>query len=387
MTPVNQSNPSHADPMDDPRRFPDPSAAPPALARLYDLAARSLGAATAQDADACDRQVAQALDAMLGAQAPSGSPPASLSALFDAAPSSAVYRYLWRIASRRERAGAFGASRVVRVFALPVVVVTGVERPDAAGTVLPCVVPDAAALAAILREGGALAGNENVALSDTLVGAGALAFDRLGALLALEPAQSLPPAPIVVTAPSEGVHLRFVVGTVLAAAGADIFRERGAGAWAMPLAKALSGALAAPRVSVLALPRPPLPLVEAAWQGRLAQREIGAQLFASNALRKMRAATGEPTAVLSVHASDIDPRSAEVRLSLSSPFDPAQAEGLRCEVAPLESVDDVASMLEALLSDCRVSDVRRMPGVHADRDPATGRPLLFKGDAAPAALH
>jgi len=43
-------------------------------------------------------------------------------------------------------------------------------------------------------------------------------------------------------------------------------------------------------------------------------------------------------------------------------------------------------MLETLLADCRVTDVRRMPGVHADRDPATGQPLLFKADA-PGAIH
>jgi len=36
------------------------------------------------------------------------------------------------------------------------------------------------------------------------------------------------------------------------------------------------------------------------------------------------------------------------------------------------------AMFADLLRDCRVTDVRLILGVHADRDPATGLPLLFK---------
>ena len=137
---------------------------------------------------------------------------------------------------------------------------------------------------------------------------------------------------------------------------------------------------------MLALPRGPLPLVEALWQGRLAQREVGAQVFASNAIRALRAATGEPSAVISVHRSDAPDYEAEVRLSLSSPFDPRSAEGFRCALWPLDRVEDVVSMLATLLADCRVRDVRRKPGVHADRDAATGLPLLFKAADTPEAI-
>jgi hypothetical protein len=38
-------------------------------------------------------------------------------------------------------------------------------------------------------------------------------------------------------------------------------------------------------------------------------------------------------------------------------------------------------MLCDLMRDCRVTDVQVLPGVHADRDPATGLTLLFKADA------
>ena len=39
-------------------------------------------------------------------------------------------------------------------------------------------------------------------------------------------------------------------------------------------------------------------------------------------------------------------------------------------------------MLVDLLRDCRVGDVQVLPGVHPDRDAATGVTLLFKGEAA-----
>lgn len=180
------------------------------------------------------------------------------------------------------------------------------------------------------------------------------------------------------------MHLRFLVGTALAGPDADLFRDDTVGRWGMPLAQALSRALAAPGVSVLALPRPAQSLVTAPWQGRIAQREVGAQLFASNAIRKLRASVGEPRAVISVHRVD---GGGEVRLSLSSPFDPRQAEGFRAPLLPLDRVEDVVQMLRALLADCRVADVRREPGVHPDRDAATGMTLLFKADDAPPATH
>jgi hypothetical protein len=157
------------------------------------------------------------------------------------------------------------------------------------------------------------------------------------------------------------------------------------GKWGIPFAQALSRALAAPGVSILALPRPPLPLIEAAWIGRVAQREVGAQIFASNALRGLRARTGEPSAVISVHRIDGDDASAEVRLSLSSPFEPSVAEELRCPLFPLDRVDDG----RAALLGTPLNDVRRKPGVHPDRDPDTGLPLLFKAEGEPpdTALH
>src|SRR5207248_11043616 len=64
------------------------------------------------------------------------------------------------------------------------------------------------------------------------------------------------------------------------------------------------------------------------------------------------------------------PAGGELRLSLSSLFDSSEAERFRCPLHRADQPDDVVDMLIALLHDCRVSDVRMLPGVHPDRDPA-----------------
>ena len=359
--------------MEDPRTFATQADADPRAVALYRLAARSLAAATAQEADACDREIAAALSAML---APDAGP--ELAALFDGVTSSDVYRKLWRSLAGAARARASLRHPIAR----PVIVVAAAERSESASTTLSGVVDDVDALVSLMRDGRALAGNASFALANTLVAKDALSYRNLGGMLAWgdggDRVEALPPVPILVAGTIESVHLRFLVGTAVAAPGADLFRERDPGAWGMPVAKALSRMLGAPGVSVLALPRAPMPLVEAAWHGVVAQREVGAQVFASNAIRAIRARVGEPSAVISVHRSDAGPRAGEVRLSLSSPLDPRSAEGFRCALAPLDRVEDVVGMLESLLADCRVGDIRRMPGVHPDRDPMTGQPLLFR---------
>ena len=79
----------------DPRRYAHPGAAMPEAAALHDLAARSLGVATAQESDVLDAAIASALDAMLVR-----GDGAALAAVLDSAPTLAFYRYLWRSLSR-----------------------------------------------------------------------------------------------------------------------------------------------------------------------------------------------------------------------------------------------------------------------------------------------
>jgi len=371
--------------IDDPRIFPDPSAAPVDAARLHALATASQAAATTQESTALDTSIRQSLVALM---APGRG--AELAQVFVTAPSAAVYRHLWRLLELCELAPGRPGTLGVTVFALPVIVVAGIEGGLDAQVTLPCVLTDVHAMVAILCEHRALAGNQSFALANVLVASNAIDLVRLPDLLArraltevAEPAHVPEPAPIALRGGSETVHLRFLVGSALAAAGADLLSDDQVGKWGMPLAQALGRQLAIPGTSVLALPRAPQSLLHALRQGRVAQREVGVQVFAANAIRKLRAAVGEPTAVISAHRSPDADNGGEVRLSLSSPFDPREAEGFRCPLHPQENVMEVVAMLTGFLAECRVADVRIVPGVHADRDSGTGLTLLFKGDDLP----
>jgi hypothetical protein len=376
----------------DPRTFPDPAAAPVESARMHALAAASQAATTGRESSALDEEIRRALVPLL--EPGSGG---RLAAVFSTAPSVAIYRHLWRLLAHCERESRPPGTLNVTVFALPIVIVAGIEGDRGARATLPCVLDDAAALAAILREHGALAGNQSFALANALVAAGAIDLavlpDRLAwrALPeAVAPARALQPWPVELSGGAETVHLRFLVGSALAAPGADLLLHTDVGKWGIPLTQALGRQLAVPATSVLALPRAPQSLLHAVRQGRAAQREVGAHIFAANAIRKLRASVGEPTAVISAHRVPDAVDGGEVRLSLSSPFDPREAEGFRCPLYPLDQVADVIAMLTELLGECRVSDVRVIPGIHSDRDPVTGLPLLFKGDSVPAspiAMH
>ena len=373
----------------DPRVFPPVESTPPEARALYALAETSLAADSQQSADACDRELGSALAAALTRDG------AELAALCSHAPSVAVTRHLWRSLDAVWRnAPSPGRGLAVTVFALPVVIVAGVEG-GGRESALPGVVRDPQSLAALLQEHAALRGNGNFALADVLVAADAIDVARLPDIRAW---QSLPealapgarlrgvdlvPSPIDVPTGGETVHLRFVLGTAIAAPEVDLLTDPDVGRWGIPFAQALARDLATEGVSVLALPRAPQRVLPAVAAGRSAQREVSAQLFASNAIRRFRGTVGEPSAVISAHRAPEALGGGELRLSLSSPFDPRAAEGFRCPLYPLDRVDDVVAMLVALLRDCRVTDIRTLAGVYADRAPGCGSTLLFRPDTIP----
>lgn len=362
--------------IDDPRAVA--AMAPEAPTVLAD-AARALSAASESARESALRAIDAALDAALADV--DGD---TLARVFDAAPPGASYRLLWRrLGERMARPIAPSGDLGVVLFAVPVAIVAArdADAPPPAGWAT--TVDNAAAIVDLLREHGALGGHRELALGGALVPADAIdvaALPRLRAaagarLAASPPALDLAPRAIVAEA-HEGVHLRFLVGSALCAANAPPLPAGTTGAWATPLAKALSRSLAAPGMSVLALPRAPAPLPQALAAGRVAQRELAAQLFVSNALRSLRASVGEPVATISAHR--LAGGAGELRLSLASPFAPREAQGHRCPLFPFERVEAAATMLDDLLRDCRVGDVRVERGVHADRHDDTGLALLFK---------
>lgn len=377
----------------DPRIWPAARAASPAAAALHRIVSDAIDASTRRDAERLDAAARGIITQWL--EANSG----EFADAFETAPSVQVARHLHRLLADVE-AGDPQTARPLRatLCALPLVVVAALEA-RAGDVTLPAVLADAGAVEAALRDANAFAGARVFGFSPALAAASAIDVAALPGVLArgalgeahdrslLRPLD-VAPSPIRLTGTTEGVHLRFLVGAVLTARGSDPLAEPAPERWGTAVANALSRDLRAPGVTLLALPRPLARLVPALAQGRAAQREVVAQIFASNALRKFRASVGEPTAVISAHRADDAPGRGELRLSLSSPFAPRDAEGFRCQLYPYESVRDVATMLRDLLRDCRVQDVRVRPGVHPDVDPQTGVRLLFKDAAAvPQPLH
>jgi hypothetical protein len=371
----------------DPRTFPQGGAE--RFAPQIERAAASLGATSVAVAAEHDRVLSAEL-----ARALSTSEGEWLAELIAAAPSAAIARHLWRRLLIAWGEASAGASEGVglTLFALPVVTIVGKSSGES-GRTIDGLLRDSGRLASILREHGALAGNESFGLASALADADAIEVARLSALLAwttlkdagfAEALRAVRPATIAVGAGEQTAHLRFLLGAALAAPGAHLLAEQRVGAWGLPFAQELSRQLVVTGATVLALPRPPQAPPLALQDGRTAQREAGVQLFASNALRRLRASVGEPAAVISAHCCPAAPGGGELRLSLSSAFDSRQAEGFRCPLFAWERVGDVAAMLLALLQDCRVSDVHVLPAVYPDRDRSTGLTLLFKAESLPA---
>jgi hypothetical protein len=377
--------------LDDPRTWPTANAA---IAPYAD-ARQAIDATTRAEADALDARLRDWVTRALAAREGE-----LLARTVAQAPSPAIARHLRRVLTDVERAPLHASGELyTTLFAIPVIVVAGLDA-EAAPVTLGAVLPDVAALAAMLREARAFGGCETFALSPSLVAADRLDIAALPMLLARRAllaqavdfaggALDLPPAPIPVESGVERVHLRFIPGVVLTPPGTDPLAESTIGRWGMALAAAIAKGLAAPGVTRLALPRPAQRLVAAVQSGRAAQRDVSAQIFASNAIRRIRASHGEPTAIVSAHRATGAPGGGELRLSLSSPFAAKAAEGFRCPLYPYETVQEVAAMLVALLRDCRVSAPRFMRGVHGDVDPVTGGPLFFKdhGASPQAPLH
>jgi hypothetical protein len=368
--------------IDDPRLFA--AHAESSQMPLFEMAEASLAASSIARADEIDRALVTTLARRL--LAGEGS---FVAALLAAAPSAAVMRHLWRClidAWREASRSGEEDSLTATLFAIPLVLVAAGKDGDGE---IAGVLGDARRIAAVLREHRALGGSEAFALAPPLVTSEAFDPARLPQLIAWQRQAAdggidhldLHPAPIATKAGQEGVHLRFLAGVALAASRADLLRETDSAAGAMALTQELGRQLAGPGYSVLALPRAAQSPLAALQQGRTAQRDIGAQLFASNAIRRLRASVGEPSAVISAHRCVGAPGGGELRLSLSSPFDPRRAEGFRCPLFASDRAVDVARMLADLMRDCRVTDVQALSGVHADRDPATGLTLLFKADA------
>jgi len=275
-----------------------------------------------------------------------------------AMPAAASYRLFHEATARCIDTPAVAASGVVaRSFALPIVIVAAGTRPARIGGEL----ADIGALQALFERSNALGPTRNFGMSNALCTLEDL--ERLSPLAlyrsvrnvaAGEIGESLPPTGIDVAMGQEQTHLRFLVGAGVTPVAAPGFAETAAniGTWGRDCAKLLADQLTAPGVQVLALPRPPRDLLTAPHVGRCAQLETALNLFASNAVRKLRRAVGDPVVIVSAHEN------AEIRVTLSSPFAQDLVEGFPWPLHPLDDLAVIERTVSELFSDMRVNDVR-----------------------------
>ncbi len=282
---------------------------------------------------------------------------ADIARALDAAPTQAAYSKLWHamcdVANQRGVMPTPDAV-VARLFALPLIIITGSRQPAS----LPGVVPDIAAITDLFEKHGALGAARNFGLGNALCSLETIESVKPGEIYAWTRdigavRRELAPSAITIPQSGEHVHLRFIVGAAIAPAAEPSFIETASniGAWGMPLTRALATQLAQPNVEVLPLARPPLDVLNAAHTGRYAQLEAAFNLFASNAVRRMRGATGDPDAVIGAHDDG------DLRISLSSPFEDTLNEGFRWPLHPLDDLAAVSGAIGDMLADCRISNV------------------------------
>lgn len=289
------------------------------------------------------------------------------------APSCAVYRNLWEMVCAASDAALCGDERIIaRLFAIPLVLVAGAKRR----VVVPGVVPDIDAVSALLQKHGAFGAMRNLGLGNALCPSAALERVTPGRLFRWSTDFAAPAVPrelearaMEVSPGREQVHLRFLVGAGIAQLAAVPFLEAAAdiGVWGMPLTRLLAQQLAQPGLELLPVPRPPAAILKAAQLGRDAELGLSFNLFVSNGVRQFRATVGDPVVILSAHQAATG--GAEIRVSLSSPFDDTLLEGFRWPLHPADDFEHALAGIGGLLQECHISDIRIIETVMADSLP------------------
>ena len=271
--------------------------------------------------------------------------------------SHAVFRMLSGALDTALRASG-DATLHLRIFALPILIVTGGSGP----LIVPGVVADVGELTKLFESHGTLGPMKNFGLSSALVSAAGLAALKPSTVYRrsretgreILPPLDLPPEEIRIAGTQEEVHLRFLTGVSVTSADAPGFTETAGniGAWGMPFTRVLAAQLGQPGLSLLPIPRPPMSPFRALEAGRFAENELRFQLFLSNSLRKFRSRVGEAEAIVAACADG------SVRIRLNSPFDASLSQEYAWELQPGDDIDAVSSSIFSLLAECRVTNVQ-----------------------------
>jgi hypothetical protein len=250
------------------------------------------------------------------------------------------------------------ASVHLRLFAIPILIVTGGRSP----LIVPGLVADVGKLTELFESHGVLGPMKNFGMSGALVSAAGLA--------ALKPSLiyrrtrvtgkenhlplDLPPEDIHLAGTQEGVHLRFLTGVSVTSSEAPGFAETAGNidSWGLPFTRALAAQLGQPGLSLLPIPRPPMSPFRALEAGKFAQSELRFQLFLSAALRKFRSRVGEAEAAV-VPSAD-----GSVRIRLTTPLDDSLLQEYGWELQPGDDMAAVGNSIFSLLSECRVANIQ-----------------------------
>jgi hypothetical protein len=229
-------------------------------------------------------------------------------------------------------------------------------------------------LAHALEQHGVFGGSRNVGLSNVLC-----AIENLETLTPSEVfhgwdsprVRDVGPAPITTVRGVEEVHARFLLGAAITPSHAPGVMETGANiaAWGTPVLRAMMAQFNIPNVQILPMPRPPLGLYSAAYNGRRAALETAFNLFMSNSVRRFRLTVGDPNVNLSSHASG------ELRVTLWTHFDDSMVEGFRWPLHPADDIAEVESILTSMIHECRLNDPDIRSGILPDHT-STGAVLF-----------
>lgn len=246
---------------------------------------------------------------------------------------------------------------LARVFLLPVLVVTAGLAP----VTVPGVLPAVGEITDLMRKAGALGAVEQFALGNALgsvAGAWTVPPDRLFRIArdlgSAEREDLLSPEDLTVDSADEAVHVRVLAGVALSPAQApSIFETAGpVGRWGMGVSQALARQLGVEGLSLLPLPRAPMPWYAALAEAGFAREEIAFNLFVTRTLRRIRSEVGEPTVRVAAHDDGT------IRITMGSPFDDRLTATHAWMLGAADRLARVETTIADLLSECRVADVQ-----------------------------
>lgn len=335
----------------DPRRF-EPGAISPLMRAAEDLAA----------ADTSGQPLLMELARRISAILESGNESALREAMRKPS-SSAAARALYRALDTALTPDTGNGGVNLHLFAIPVLLVVGAQSAQRVAGVLP--EPDA--IRSLFEQSGALGHCRNFGISNALTAMESVEAVPWSTLYSMAQAQSwdawpgldLAPADVDVSAERETVHLRFISGAALIPTDAPAFvaAAGNVGRWGMQLTRELGKQLATQDTSLLAIPRAPRSIVRATQEGWYVTRELGFQLFLSNALRQARTRVGEPDVTISSGSDQT------IRIRLTSPFDDLLDQTYVWPLAQTDDLNEIATSISSLLEEVRAERIQVVPAV------------------------